>query len=72
MKKTIGILGVMAFSMAIFFNTTNENDLSDMSFDSLIKLNDANAEECTQNCNPTPGGGCWDAWGVCTSYSSWL
>ena len=68
MKKILGILGIVAFSMALFFNTTSAKDIGDMTFSSLTTLNSANAEDCERLCHPTIGGACWDAWGACTSY----
>ena len=49
MKKAIGILGVIVFTVAMFFNTnTISGSNSDTSLVSLMTLNSANAESCQE------------------------
>ncbi len=54
MKKIIGILGVSAIAMALFFstNSVNANNTVEMGLGSLITINQADAE-C-----PPPVFGC--------------
>lgn len=45
MKKVIGIIGVVAFAMTIFFSANNVNNLnSDVSLASITTTQEANAE----------------------------
>ena len=58
MKKIIGIIGVIAFAMAIFFNTNTTNTSTEnVDLASLITIQDANAE-CFDKGWPLNNGKC--------------
>ncbi|MFV0505962.1 MAG: hypothetical protein ACK5L5_04520 [Bacteroidales bacterium] len=56
MKKIIGILGVFAIAMTMFFSTTNSSGNTDLA--SLIAINTANAESDRNACDNDPYDQC--------------
>ena len=60
MKKIIGILGVVAFAMAMFLNTNFKNNSNDdLALENVIAINEANAEDFCITCSSSSSVCAW-------------